>query len=172
MKLIFTALLLLTTFVNASLFAASTLSVETHPAPRSSLLFQKKNILHDLKNVSGKKPGLKERIVRKLLEKRLLKKWLGDGEMTEQQKKQAKVSLILGISSLVLLLLSTFVLTGVGIIGLLSIPLAIIGLIFGIRSLKGNTNTQGLIGVITSSVSIALIILAVVILAILFANWE
>src|SRR5688500_13297767 len=48
--------------------------------------------------------GLFARWKQKLLAKAIQKGWLGEGEMTEKQKRQAKWSMLLGLGSLVLLL--------------------------------------------------------------------
>ncbi|MBD0295095.1 MAG: hypothetical protein ICV84_07835 [Flavisolibacter sp.] len=122
-----------------------------------------------LKVVSGRKPTLKERIITKLLERKWFKKWWSaDNPLTEKQKRQANLSLILGIGSLILLLLANY---GFSVIGLFAIPAAIIGIILGVKSLKGNTNTKGLVGIIASTVTLLIFITLLIVIATAFANF-
>jgi hypothetical protein len=89
-----------------------------------------------------------------------------NGVITEKQGKQAETSMILGISSIVMMLLSGVL----PFIGLLCIPAAILAIIFGAQSLKGNSNTKGIVGVVTGGVTLAIIILAIIVLAVFFAG--
>ncbi len=112
---------------------------------------------------TGKRLSFLEKIklkaVQKVLKYRLVRE---KGEPTNKQRKQGELSMILGISSLVLLFVPA--------IGLLALPAAIIGFILGIISLKNNSNTKGIVGLITSSVTVLLFILAIVIIAALIAG--
>lgn len=101
----------------------------------------------------------------RLLQKKL-KKFRG-GAITEKQKQQAQLSMILGISSLAVLLLSGLL----PFIGLLCVPAAIIAIIFGAKSLKGNSNTQGIVGVVTGGITLAILLLAIIVLALFFASF-
>lgn len=78
------------------------------------------------------------------------------GEPTEKQKKLGKLSMIFGISSFALLFIPY--------VGILSIPAAIAALVLGLKSIKGNSNTQGLIGVITGSAVLFIIAIAIVVI--------
>jgi hypothetical protein len=77
--------------------------------------------------------------------------------MTEQQRKQAKWSMTLGIASILFLFTP---------IGILSLPASIIGLVLGIKSVKGNSNAKGIVGIVTSSVTILLFLLVIILVAI------
>ena len=44
--------------------------------------------------------------------------------------------------------------------GILALPAAILALIFGIQSVKGNANTKSIIGIITGSVTLVLFLIA------------
>lgn len=90
--------------------------------------------------------------------------YLVDGELTEKQKRLGKWSLILGLGSIVFLVIPT--------IGLLAIPAAITGLILGIKSVQGNSNTNGLIGIIASALTLLLFIIAIVLVAAFLAGWN
>ncbi len=169
MKLIVTYTLLfltmLTSVVNAATKPPGTIS--------SATTLQLTNLKADfkvvLKNTSDRNPTLKERIITKLLERKWLKRWLSaDNPLTEKQKRQANLSLILGIGSLILLLLANY---GFSVIGLFAIPAAIIGIILGVKSLKGNTNTKGLVGIIASTVTLLIFIIFLVVIATAFANF-
>ena len=50
-------------------------------------------------------------------------------------------------------------------------PAAIIAVIFGAKSLKGNSNTQGIVGVVTGGVTLLLIIVAIIVVLAFFASW-
>jgi hypothetical protein len=82
--------------------------------------------------------------------------------MTATQKKQARVSMTLGFLGLALLLLSEGV--TIGALGLLCIPASILGIIFGAKSLKGNNNTEGIMGVVSGGVTIGIIVLAIIVI--------
>lgn len=118
----------------------------------------------DIEKITGKKLTLFQKIKLKIAQVALRKM---DGELTEKQQKQAQTSLILGIGSLLLLLLSG----AVAVFGLLSIPAAILAIVFGAKSLKGNSNAKGIVGVVTGGVTILIIILAVIIVLAFFATW-
>lgn len=118
----------------------------------------------DIERISGKKLTLFQKVKIKIAQKFLQKL---DDELTEKQKQQAQSSLLLGIGSLALLLLSGVI----PIFGLLCIPAAVLALVFGIKSLKGNSNTKGIIGVVTGGATLAIFILAIIIFLALFASW-
>lgn len=119
----------------------------------------------DIERFTGKKLTFFQKVKLKIAQKLLTK--LDEDRMTDQQKKQAQASMILGIGSLLLLLLSG----AVSFFGLLCIPAAILAVIFGTKSLRGNSNAKGIIGVVTGGVSILLIVLAIIIVAAFIAAW-
>jgi hypothetical protein len=119
----------------------------------------------DIERFTGKKMTLFQKVKLKIAQK-LLKK-IDEDQMSDQQKKQAQASMILGIGSLLLLLLSGVV----SVFGLLCIPAAILAVIFGTKSLRGNSNAKGIIGVVTGGVSLVLIVLAIIIVAAFIAAW-
>lgn len=119
----------------------------------------------DIERITGKKLTLFQKVELKIAQK-LLRKW-SDDELTDKQKKQAQASLLLGIGSVALLLLSGVI----SIFGLLCIPAAVLALVFGIKSLKGNSNTKGIIGVVTGGATLAIFLLAIIIVLAFFASW-
>ena len=121
----------------------------------------------DIEKITGNKLTLFQKIKLKLAQT-LLKKY-SDGEITAKQQKQARVSMILGIMGLAFLFISLS--PFLGFLGILSIPSAILAIIFGSKSLKGNSNSEGMIGVISGGATIALIIIAVIVIAIAFSGF-
>jgi hypothetical protein len=119
----------------------------------------------DIERITGKKLTLFQKVELKIAQK-LLRKW-SDDELTDKQRKQAQASLLLGIGSVALLLLSGFI----SVFLLLCIPAAILAIVFGAQSLKGNSNTKGIVGVVTGGVTLAIILLAIIIVVALFASW-
>jgi hypothetical protein len=152
-KFKFTSTLL--AFLFFSLFASATI----HPGSFKNQTYLPERI--------SKKPGLFQRIADKknILVQRLLYKIINKklnpqperGLMTEQQRRQAKWSMTLGIASILFLFTP---------IAILSLPASIVGLVLGIKSVKGNSNTKGIVGIITSSLTILLFLLVIVLLAI------
>jgi len=72
--------------------------------------------------------------------------------------------MILGIAGLILLFLPN-------ILAIAGIGLGIAAFILGIKSLKGNSNTPGIVGLVAGSLTLLLTILAVVIAAAFLAGW-
>lgn len=120
-----------------------------------------------IEKLTGKKLTFFEKVKLRLLQKALKK--YKNADITEQQKKQANISMILGISSIVLLLISSVAL--LGFLGILSIPAAILALVFGIKSLNGNSNTKGIIGVVTGGVTIGLFLIALILILVFFSGF-
>lgn len=121
-----------------------------------------------VEELTGKKLTFFQRIKLKILQKALKK--YRDADITEQQKKQATISMILGISSIALLLISSVAV--IGFLGILSIPAAVLALVFGIKSLKGNSNTKGIIGVVMGGVTIGLFLIALLLILIFFTGFR
>jgi len=120
----------------------------------------------DVEKITGKKLTFFQKIKLKLAQK-LLKKY-SDGEVTAK-KKQARLSMLLGILGIAFLFISLSPLFG--FLGILAIPSAILAVIFGSQSLRGNSNAEGMIGVITGGVTIALIIITIIVVAIAFSGF-
>jgi hypothetical protein len=108
-----------------------------------------------IEKLTGKRMTLLQKIQLKLLQKRI-RRIDGDGEMTEKQKDWATTSLVLGLSSFGLVLIP--------IIGILAIPAAILAIVFGVKSLKGNSNTKGIIGIVAGGLFLLLFVAAIVII--------
>lgn len=161
MKKIFLLLILIITFyskpVNAAVAPSDSIITKSvkHNASLNKFLTSTPS---EIEKITGKKLNFVERIQLKFFQKKLLKHSPEEGgEPTAKQKKQGKISMILGISSIVLLLIPY--------VGLLSIPAAIAAMVLGIKSIKGNSNTQGLIGLITGSATLFIILIAILIVA-------
>jgi hypothetical protein len=122
----------------------------------------------DFEKLTGKKLSFFQKVKFKILQK-VLRKVKG-GELTDKQKQQARASMILGIASFVLLLLSSVAF--IGIAGILCIPAAILAVILGAKSLKGNSNTQGIVGVVTGGVTLALIVLALILVVLFLSSFS
>lgn len=84
----------------------------------------------------------------KLLKKTRKLKTVG---ISAKQKRQARLSLVLGLTSFAFLFMpfAMFV----------AFPLALGGLIFGIKSVNGNSNAQGIIGIVASSVALSIFLI-------------
>ncbi len=106
---------------------------------------------------SIRKPGKLTRLQRFAL-KLALRKWKKriDGTMTEKQRKQGVASMILGIASLVMLITP---------LAILSLPAAIVAVVLGSQSAKGNKNSQAIAGIIMGSITLALFLLVLIIIA-------
>jgi hypothetical protein len=164
MKLARTLSLLIFSFCLLSTQAAE--SPKPVPSPKFNLT---KAGITEVERVMGKKMTLLQKIQFKLLQYKL-RKMSKDEPMTEKQKKQAQASMILGIGSFVFLFLASVAV--VGFLGIFSIPAAILAVILGAKSLKGNSNTKGIIGVVFGALTLFLFLLAVILLAIIFAGFS
>ena len=142
-----TITLLLLTLFSLQTFAAVVPSATVTPP---SLDFTKMKA-KEIEKLTGKKLNLLQKIELKLLQKKLGKKTGGD-EMTEKQKKKASLSMILGIISIVFIFIPY--------IGILAIPMAILAIIFGASSMKGNSNAKSIVGVVTGAVTLLLFVIA------------
>lgn len=109
----------------------------------------------DYEKATGNKLKLKEKIVYKIVKWKLKKKLRSN--TTETQKTLGLLSLAFGVLAMALI----FVPTAVGILGIL---FAVAGFVLGIKSLKGNSNAPGLIGLILSSVVILLFFAALLVI--------
>lgn len=107
----------------------------------------------EYEKATGKKLRFKEKIVYKVIRWKVMKA-MRRGP-TEQQKTLGWLSVVFGAMAIGLLLIPTWI----GWIGLLC---AVAGFVLGIKSLKGNSNAPGLIGLIVSSTVILVTIIAVI----------
>ena len=114
----------------------------------------------EYEKASGKKLRFGEKIVYKVI-KWNLKKTMRRAP-TKTQKTLGWLSMGFGVLALCLIMIPSW-------IGWIGIFCAVGGLILGIKSLKGNSNAPGLIGLILSSAVLLITILAVISLATLKA---
>jgi hypothetical protein len=146
----------------------STQAAEFPKAAPSPKIGASKVSIREVEKLMGKKMTLLQKIEFKLLQYKL-RRMKGDEPMTEKQKKQAQASMILGIASFVFLLLASVAV--IGFLGIFSLPAAILAVIFGAKSLKGNSNSQGIIGVVFGGLTLLLFVLAIILIAIAFAGF-
>ena len=155
-------LLLLILIFGGNQFMVPEASAAFRPAPKSqSYDFLKSVTPKTYRQLTGRKMSLKDRIGLAILKWK--SKWsIEDGQPTPKQLKQGRLSLIFGASAIVLAFIP--------VVGIVSIPLAVAGLVLGIKSLKGNSNTPGILGVVFSSLILFIIVLAVIIVGIALAG--
>jgi hypothetical protein len=116
--------------------------------------------------------ALKQRLMVGLLKYKFVRKIIGIDEPTPKQRKLGRLSLIFGVAAILLVVIPYAALAIPAAFAVASFPLAVAGLILGIKSIKGNTNTMGLIGLILSGAFLLLLILSVLLLAVFFSNWN
>jgi len=109
----------------------------------------------EYEKATGNKLKWKEKIVYKVVKWKLKKKMGSDP--TEKQRTLGVLSLVAGLLAVALIFIPY--------IGILGILFAIAGFVLGIKSLRGNSNAPGLIGLILSSAVIFVLILAVIALS-------
>ena len=147
-------ILFLLSFITLSIVSgAATAPTNNDPRPKFSL---KHITSKNIEKYTGKKLTIPQKI-QLLLLKWKLKNYVEDDPMTEKQKDQATTSMIMGIASFAFLFLP--------IVVYLSIPLAILAIIFGIKSLKGNSNTKGIVGVSFGAATILLLLIVIAVVA-------
>lgn len=171
MKIIFslivlTALLVVTEVVHAAVLLPHPAPVirEGHRKNHQFKLYPAKYfrlwVLKNYKAVTGKKLTLKHKIVLKVLQWKGARLFQEGKEATSRQKKLGRLSLYFGAGA--------FVLAPVPIINVLSFPAAIVAIVLGITSLKGNNNTHGVIGLVLGGAFLLLLFLALVVLILIF----
>jgi hypothetical protein len=114
------------------------------------------------RHITGRKLSVRERLTLKIYlwkERRRL----AEKDPTERQVRQGRLSLIFGSAALVLIFLPY--------VAVAAIPLAIAGLVLGIKSLKGNSNTMGILGVVFSGLVLFIFLLSIAIVSILLLTW-
>jgi hypothetical protein len=110
-----------------------------------------------IEKLLGKKLSFFQKTQLKILRKKLQKS-SGIQDPTDKQIKQGRLSALMGGTGLAFLVIG--VLTGLGLLALLAILLAIFAIILGARSRKGNKNHAGLFGIITGSITLGLLLLS------------
>lgn len=111
----------------------------------------------EYEKLTGKKLKFKERIGLKILKWKA--KRMAEGKPTDQQKKLGRISLIFGIIGIICLFIP------VGVIVILGAALGIAGLIVGLKSIKGNSNVPGIIGVVLSCLILLAFLVAIAFVA-------
>mgnify|MGYP000017528047 CR=1 FL=1 len=134
------------------------------PTPKYGL---RKLTVRNIERLAGKKLTLLQKIQIFIIKKKLQNPNALQ-QITEGQKRWARASILLGIASIILLVLSSLV--ALGFLSILALPASILAISFGAKSLEGNSNTEGFIGVVTGGLTLALIVIAVIELAILLGN--
>jgi hypothetical protein len=92
--------------------------------------------VNDIERLTGKKLSFFQKLQLKLILEKLKKRNVG--EPTKKQLNQGMWSMILGIGSIVFIFFP--------FIGMIAVPMAIAAVVLGIISLKGNSNTQAIVG--------------------------
>ena len=124
----------------------------------------------ELQKMLGRKLTFREKIVWNAAKIRAKYFNWKEGEPTPRQLKQGNIAVTLGGIGIGILFLA-MVGVNIGAFALLSIPLGIGALIFGIKSSKGNGNTMGILGIVSGAAITFIWLLAVVALAIFFSSW-
>ena len=158
--LLFSALLFMGTLLQPA-FALTTLPAPNHIVALPATAPAKMTI-KEWEKATGKKLPLLQRLTWKLAQKRMSKP--GNENVTEKQRKLGRLSMIFGIAGLVLLFLPN-------ILAIAGIGLGIAAFILGLKSVKGNSNTPGIVGLIAGSLTLLLTVLAVAIAAAFIAGW-
>jgi hypothetical protein len=107
----------------------------------------------EYEKLTGKKMKWKEKIGLKILKWKA--KRMAD-KPTDQQRKMGWLALVLGAVGLICIFIP------VGVIFLVGLGAAIAGFIIGLKSIKGNANTPGIIGIVLSSVALVLVLAALI----------
>jgi hypothetical protein len=113
----------------------------------------------EVEKLTGKKLKLREKIGLKIFQWKMKRKLKENEPVDPKLLKLGRLSLIFGIIALV------FIFIPVGVIALLGLGCAIAGLVLGIKSLKGNSNVPGLLGVIFSSLVLVMLLVAIAVVA-------
>ena len=80
--------------------------------------------------------------------------------VTPEQLRQGRLSLIFGLIAIVLV--GVLFVVPAGLLLLISVGSAIAGLVLGIKSIKGNSNGPGIIGLVFSSLVLFLFLMFIV----------
>ena len=153
--LLLPALLIFCCSFSSAPVSSATHSYSTASLPPSVVKMIQLLSPREFEKATGKKLRLKDRIAYRILQWKLRKK--GHEVIDERQRKQGNLSLVFGIASVVFLFIP--------VLGILSPGLAIAAVVLGIMSLKGNSNTAGIVGIICGGTTIFLFLLAIAVLA-------
>lgn len=157
-------ILLLVCIISPAFAYAATVPVND-PVPAKQVTFRNLTSA-DVERLTGRKLNFFQKIKLRWIQRKLMK--FDEGTITEKQKRQAKASMILGISSLGLMVLPALV--AATALAWIAIPAAILAIILGAKSLRGNKNRQGKIGVITGSITIIILLIVIAVLASAFSG--
>jgi len=113
----------------------------------------------EVEKLTGKKLKLREKIGLKIFQWKMKRKLKENEPVDPKLLKLGRLSLIFGILALV------FIFIPVGVIAFIGLGLAIAGLVLGIKSLKGNSNVPGLLGLIFSSLVLLSLLVAIAVVA-------
>lgn len=152
----------LISFLILTLFSLASYAAVTPADPVPAKASFKKVTAKEVEKLTGQKLTAFEKLKLKIVQSKVARKLLkfGDEPMTEQQKKWAKWSLLLGLSSIALFFIAFI--PYISIIALLMIPASILAVIFGIKSLKGNSNSKGIIGIVTGGSVILITLIGII----------
>ena len=120
---------------------------------------------NNIERIAGKKLTLFENLKLKPVHG-LFKKKYTDGEITATQKKQANASAIPGVSSMLLLLLAPTPLAYFDSFG----PAALIAVILGTGSRKGNCNKKGLFNAVTAAITLSITVIFSVLIILMYSG--
>jgi hypothetical protein len=157
---LFILTLLIALSINSRSFAAS-LHPSIVPPPEhlktEAAAFKMKMFLSltpkKYQQLTGKKLSMKQRIGLRIFQWTEKNHLLTAGEPTVKQKKYAMVSLIFGAASILPFIFIPPPFT------IIALPLAIVGLIYGKKSVKGNTTTAGVLGLVFSLLTLLVFVL-------------
>ena len=111
----------------------------------------------EYQKLTGKKLKLKEKIGLKILQWKVKRKM--NDQATPEQIRLGRLSLIFGILAMV------FIFIPIGIIAIIGLGFAIAGFVLGIKSIKGNSNVMGILGIVFSGLVLFFFLLALAIVA-------
>lgn len=107
-------------------------------------------------------PDLKHKIISRLISRKIIKLLRTRGEPTARQQRLGKLSLIFGAAA--------FGVALIPFVNVLSVPAAVTAIVLGIISLKGNSNTNGIIGLSLGGLFFVLLFLLIAILILAFGG--
>ena len=162
-RILFFLMLLMSTLLQPAFAFVAMPPVQNDIKPKPIALPVKITV-KDWEQATGKHLNFIQRLEWKLAQKRINKLSYPNGDITEKQRKLGKLSMTLGIAGLVLLF--------VPYIGIAGLGLGIAAFILGLKSVKGNSNTPGIIGLIAGSLTLLLTVAAVIAVAAFLSNWH
>jgi len=164
--ILFLSIITLLIFSGNFVFAASspgevkpTQSIVPHDSGMTIALFLQLKP-KEIEKLTGHKLTLKEKIALKIYKLKLRKKISEDDPA--KNKRLGNLSLIFGIAAFVFALIPGLV--------LISLPLAVAAVVLGAVSLKGNKNTNGIIGLILGGIFLLSFLVVLVLVLALIAT--